>query len=168
MLYIASGKFAHNKKKRVSVLKGAKRIRPFVFQIPWQRKIGRSDEFKSSNKRVRPSSMHGRRKFIRRSSTALLFLSRCSYLVHNHHHHHCSRYCRLERTGDDRREDEIPIKGAKVEHCISHACFDRSFGGNSCSAHLHRWNDIYLASGKQWPVVPNGNFVFCYFKLLVH
>ena len=168
MLYIASGKFAHNKKKRVSVLKGAKRIRSFVFQIPWQRKIWRSDELKSSNKRVRPSSMHGRRKFIRRSSAAFLFLSSFSYLVHNHQHRHCSCYCCLERTGDDRREDEIPIKGAKIEHCISHACIDRFIGGNSCSTHLHRWNDIYLASEKQWPVVPNGNFVFCYFKLLVH
>ena len=61
MLYTASGKFARNRnRKDVSALKGAKTIRLFVLQIPWQRKLERSDEFKSSNKRVRPLFLPGR------------------------------------------------------------------------------------------------------------
>ena len=111
----------------VSALKGAKTIRLFALQIPWRRKLERSDEFKSSNKRVRPLFLPGRWKDVRKSSEAVLFLSRCSYLVHNHQHHHCSFHCRLERAGDDRRENEIPIKGSKVEHCISYACIDWLF-----------------------------------------
>ena len=83
--------------KTASALKGAKTIRLFVLQIPWQRKLERSDEFKSSNKWVRPLFLPGRRKNVRKSSAAFLFLSRCPYLVHNHQHHFCSFHCRLER-----------------------------------------------------------------------
>ena len=128
----------------------------------------RSDEFKSSNKRVRPLAMHGRWKRLWKPSTAFLFLSRFSHLVRNHQHHNGSFRCGLERAGDDRREDKIPIEDPKVERCISHACIDRFFGGNSCTAHLHCGDYIYLASEKQWAVVRSGNFVFCYCKLVVH
>ena len=89
----------------------------------------RSDEFKSSNKRVRPLAMHGRWKRLWKSSTAFLFLSRFSHLVRNHQHHNDSFRCGLERAGDDRREDKIPIEGPKVERCISHACTDRFLVG---------------------------------------
>ena len=49
-----------NSLRMVSALKGAKTIRLFVLQIPWRRKLERSDEFKSSNKRVRPLFLPGR------------------------------------------------------------------------------------------------------------
>lgn len=57
--------------------------------------------------------MHGRWKRLWKSSTAFLFLSRFSYHVHNYQHHHCSFYCRLERAGDDRREDKSQLRAQK-------------------------------------------------------
>ena len=164
MLYIASGKFARNKKEESLSLKIASSFTNSV----WQRKLERSDEFKSSYKRVRPFFLPGRWNDVRKSSEAVLFLSRCSYLVHNHQYHHCSFHCRLERAGDDRRENEIPIKGAKIEHCISYACIDWLFCWNTCSAHLHCRDNFYLASGKRLPVRCHSNWFHSSRKLLVH